>query len=159
MLPAFFSNLQVRFLLLILLAVLPGFGLTCYSGFEQRQRALATAKEAVLQLARLTAAHQGQLIETERQLLGTIAQLPEVLGGDRAACQARLADLHRQHPRYANLTVVTADGETFCSALPFTPPVSVVQRSWFQRVTRSRAFAVGDYQVGTITGKATVNVA
>lgn len=159
MLPAFFSSLQVRFLLLILLAVLPGFGLMCYSSFEQRQRALANAKEDALQLARLTAAKQQQLIETERQLLGTIAQFPEVLGGDGAACQARLADLRRQYPRYANLIVVTADGETFCSALPFTPPVSVVQRSWFQRVTRSRAFAVGDYQVGTITAKATINVA
>jgi hypothetical protein len=37
MLPAFFSSLQVRFLLLILLAVLPGLSLTCYIGFEQRQ--------------------------------------------------------------------------------------------------------------------------
>jgi signal transduction histidine kinase/HAMP domain-containing protein len=159
MLPAFFSSLQVRFLLLILLAVLPGLSLTCYIGFEQRQQALANAKEEALQLARLTAANQQQLIETDHQLLGTVAQLPEVLGHDWAACQARLADLLHQYPRYANLTVVAADGETLCSALPFTPPVSVIHRSWFQRVTRSHAFAVGDYQVGTITGKATINVA
>jgi C4-dicarboxylate-specific signal transduction histidine kinase len=42
--------------------------------------------------------------------------------------------------------------------LPFTP-VSVAQRSWFQRVTHTHAFAAGDYQVGTLTGKATINVA
>jgi C4-dicarboxylate-specific signal transduction histidine kinase len=159
MLPAFFSSLQVRFPLLILLAVLPGIGLTWYISFEQRQRALANAKEDALQLVRLTAANQRQLLETERQLLGIIAQFPEMLGHDAAACHMRLADLRREYPRYANLTVVTADGEAWCSALPFTPPVSVAQRSWFQRVTRSRAFAVGDYQVGTITGKATINVA
>jgi signal transduction histidine kinase len=159
MLPAFFSSLQVRFPLLILLAVLPGIGLTWYIGLEQRQRALANAKVDALQLVGLTAANQRQLFETERQLLGIIAQFPEMLGHDAAACHVRLADLRRAYPRYANLTVVTADGETLCSALPFTPPVSVAQRSWFQRVTRSRAFAVGDYQVGTITGKATINVA
>jgi signal transduction histidine kinase/HAMP domain-containing protein len=159
MLPAFFSSLQVRFLLLILLAVLPGLGLTWYIGFEQRQRALANAKEDALQLVRLTAANQQQLLETERQLLGIIAQLPEMRGHDAAACHVRLADLRREYPRYTNLAVVTADGKTLCSALPFTPPVSVVQRSWFQRVTRSRAFAVGNYQVGPITGKATINVA
>ena len=50
-------------------------------------------------------------------------------------------------------------GETECSAIPFTPPVSVVQRSWFHRVSQTRAFAAGDYQVGTLTGKATINMA
>ena len=99
MLPAFFSSLQVRFLLLILLAVLPGLGLTCYIGFEQRQRALANAREDALQLVRSTAANQQQLIETERQLLGIIAQFPEMLGHDAAACHMRLADLRREYPR------------------------------------------------------------
>ena len=159
MLRALFSGLQGRFLVLILLAILPGFGLTFYVGFEQRRQAMADAKEDALQLARVTAANQARLFEAERQLLATIAALPEVLGGDAAACSTRLAELRQQYPRYANLTVVTSDGETSCSALPFTPPVSVAQRSWFQHATQTRTFVVGDYQVGTITGKATVNVA
>jgi Cache domain len=157
--PAVLSSLQVRFLVLLLLAVLPGFGLTLYLGFAQRQQAVAAAQEDALQLARVTAAQQAQLIEAERQWLATIAQLPEVLGGDAAACRARFAELRQQYPRYVNLTVVTVDGYTFCSALPFTPPVSVAQRAWFERVTHTHAFAVGDYQVGTITGKATINIA
>jgi C4-dicarboxylate-specific signal transduction histidine kinase len=159
MLRALFSGLQGRFLALILLAILPGFGWTFYVGFEQRRQAMADAKEDALQLARVTAANQARLFEAERQLLATIAALPEVLGGDAVACNTRLADLHQQYPRYANLTVVTPDGETSCSALPFTPPVSVAQRSWFQRATQTRTFVVGDYQVGTITGKATINLA
>jgi signal transduction histidine kinase len=159
MIPTLFSSLQVRFLLLLLLAALPGFGLTFYLGVAQRQQAIVNAQEQALQLARATAANQERLIDAERQLLVTIAELPEVHGGDANACHARLADLRRQHPRYANLTVVTAAGDTFCSALPFTPPVSVAQRAWFQRASRTRTFAVGDYQVGTITGKATIDVA
>src|SRR5215218_5283093 len=159
MLPAFFSSLQVRFLVLLLLAVLPGFGLTCYLGFEQRQRAVAEARDDAVHLVHLAAANHEQLIETERQWLSTVAQLPEVLAGDPSACQRRFAELRQQYPRYANLAVVTSTGETVCSALPFTPPVSVVQREWFQRVTHTRAFAAGDYQVGTLTGKATINVA
>jgi signal transduction histidine kinase/DNA-binding response OmpR family regulator/HAMP domain-containing protein len=159
MLPAFFSSLQVRFLVLLLLAVLPGFGLTCYLGFEQRQRAVAEARDDAVHLVHLAAANHEQLIETERQWLATVAQLPEVLAGDPSACQRRFAELRQQYPRYANLAVVTSTGETVCSALPFTPPVSVVQREWFQRVTHTRAFAAGDYQVGTLTGKATINVA
>jgi signal transduction histidine kinase len=99
------------------------------------------------------------LIETERQWLATIAQLPEVLSGDPAACQTRFAELRQRYPRYANLAVVTPEGQIVCSALPFTLPVSVVQRSWFERVRQTHAFAAGDYQVGSITGKATINVA
>jgi hypothetical protein len=49
------------------------------------------------------AANQARLFEAERQLLATIAALPEVLGGDAAACNARLADLSQRYPRYANL--------------------------------------------------------
>ena len=159
MLPAFFSSLQVRLLLLLLLALLPGFAMTFYLGFEQRQQAIANAQAGALQLARVTAANQSRLLDAERQLLVTIAELPVVLIGDAAACHARLADLRQQYPRYVNLTVVTPAGETSCSAVPFTPPVSVAQRSWFQRATSTRTFVVGDYQVGTITGKATLNVA
>jgi hypothetical protein len=107
MLPAICSSLQVRLLLLLLLALLPGFGMTFYLGLEQRQQAIGNAKAEALQLARVTAANQGRLIDAERQLLVTIAELPEVLDGYAAACHARLADLRQQYPRYVNLTVVT----------------------------------------------------
>ena len=107
MLPAFFSSLQVRLLLLLLLALLPGFAMTFYLGFEQRQQAIANAQAGALQLARVTAANQSRLLDAERQLLVTIAELPVVLIGDAAACHARFADLRQQYPRYVNLTVVT----------------------------------------------------
>ena len=82
-------------LVLLLLAVLPGLGLTCYLGFEQRQRAVADARGDAVHLVRLTVANHEQLIESERQWLATIAQLPEVLAGDPSACQTRLAELTR----------------------------------------------------------------
>jgi signal transduction histidine kinase/HAMP domain-containing protein len=159
MLPALFSSLQVRLVFLLLLTLLPGFAMTFYLGFEQRQQAIGNAKVEALQLARATAANQGRLIDAECQLLITIAELPAVLFEDAVACHTRFAELRQQYPRYANLTVVTPGGDTACSAIPFTPPVSVAQRSWFQRVMSTRRFVVGDYQVGTITGKGTINVA
>ncbi len=157
--PAVMSNLRVRPLCLLLLAVIPGFGLTSYLGYVHRQQAVANAEAEALQLARLTAVHQERLIETERQLLATIAELHEVFDGAGAACQLRLAALLRQHPRYAYLAVVTADGLISCSGLPLTPPVSATPHAWLQRAMQTRTFAVGDYQVGTITGKATMKVA
>jgi len=48
-------------------------------------------------------------------------------------------------------------GDIFCSGLPMTVPVNAADRAWFQRAVQSRAFAIGDYQIGRITHKATVN--
>src|SRR5687768_11750507 len=132
MIPVLLPSLQVRLLFLLLLGVLPALGLAFYLGVEHRQQAMAKAHADALQLARVAAAKQERAIESERQLLVTIAELPEVLGGDAAACQARFADLLKQYPRYANLAVTTPDGYTACSALPFTPPVRTMQRSWYQ---------------------------
>jgi PAS domain S-box-containing protein len=159
MLPSLWSELRVHFLLLILAAVLPGFAFTLYLGFEQRHQAMTEAREEALHLVRVAATNQERLIESERQLLIAIAQLPEVLGGEAAACHTRLAAHRQRYPRYANLMVVGPDGETLCSALPFTAPVRVGQHSWFQRAMETHRFAVGDYQVGIITGKATLMVA
>jgi PAS domain S-box-containing protein len=149
----------VRFFALLLLAALPGLGLACYIGVEHRQQAMTKAREEALHIVRLAAANQERLIDAERQLLVALADLPELLGDDAAACDVRLADLLRQYPRYANLAVVTPDGYGRCSGLPWTPPVRTIQRAWYQRAIHTRAFVVGDYQVGTITGRATVNVA
>jgi signal transduction histidine kinase/DNA-binding response OmpR family regulator len=159
MMPVRLSSLQVRLLLLLLLGVLPAFGLACYLGIEHRQQAMAKAHADALRLARTAAATQARAIESEHQLLATIAELPDVRGGDAAACQARFADLLNQYPRYANLAVTTPDGHTACSALPFPPPAHPSHRAWYQRVLASRTFVVGDYQVSTITGKATINMA
>jgi len=50
-----------------------------------------------------------------------------------------------------------ADGDTICTALPIKSPLNSADRAYFQRARQTRNFAVGDYQIGRVTGKATVN--
>src|SRR5262249_30134046 len=45
------------------------------------------------------------------------------------------------------------------SALPARPPRNPVDRPWFQRALASRGFAVGDYQIGRVTGKPSLGFA
>lgn len=80
-----FSGLRVL-LLLVLLALLPAAGLVVFTAWEERQRATAEVQQNARQLAQLLAADQDRLIEGARQLLIGLARLPEVRGGDRAAC-------------------------------------------------------------------------
>jgi serine phosphatase RsbU (regulator of sigma subunit) len=156
MVRTYLSSLRVRLILLILIAVLPALGLILHTASEQRRLATAQAQEDALRLARLMSASQEQAIEGARQLLVALAQMPSVREGDSAACSELFADFLKQYPRYTNFGVAGADGDVICSALPPGGLVNIADRSYFQRAWNTRDFAIGDYQIGRISQRATV---
>jgi signal transduction histidine kinase/CheY-like chemotaxis protein/HAMP domain-containing protein len=153
----FFFSLRFRLILLVLLAVIPALGLILYTGIEERRIAAAQAKEDALRLVRLVSSNQSQLIEGARHFLYTLAQLSQVRNCDPAACCSLFATLLRQYPWYLNIGVAGQDGNIFASALPLARPVNAADRKWFQRAFKTCAFSIGDYQIGRITGKPSVN--
>lgn len=150
-------GLRARLLLLVLAAVIPAFGLIGYTAIGQRQQAALDAEKHAMNLVRLAAREQSQLIASTRQLLMSLAQLPAVRAPGAASCHKVLADLLKPHPYYTNLGVATPDGRVHCSALPLTQTVNIADRSYFQRAVRFRDFGVGDYQIGRITGISAIN--
>ena len=153
------AGLRARLLLLILLAVLPMLGLMLYTYAEQRHQAASEVEQNALRLSRLAASNHDQLIESTHQLLIALALLPQVRNGNAADCSALFADILKGFPSYANLGAVKPNGDLFCSALPSSTVVNVADRAYFQRALQTRAFAIGDYQIGRITGKPSVGVA
>jgi C4-dicarboxylate-specific signal transduction histidine kinase len=114
-------------------------------------------QEHALRLSRIVSADHERLIEDARKLLAALSRLPGVREGKRAACDVLFADLLTRHSSYANLGVIGADGNVLCSGLPMTGQVYVGDRAYFRRARETRDFAIGDYQIGRITGKATLN--
>ena len=114
---AWLSNLRLRFLLLVLLAVLPAVALLLFTVSEQRDVAVQKGQANAQQLAGLATADQGRLIESTRQLLTVLALLPEVQTGG-TACNELFATLLTQFPLYANLGVIGLDGMVTCSGIP-----------------------------------------
>ncbi|MEA2526405.1 MAG: hypothetical protein QOF73_3632 [Thermomicrobiales bacterium] len=151
-----FSNLRVRFLLLVLVAVLPALGLLIVTASEQRDAAVKDTQENARRLANLAAADQGRLIDSTRQLLTVLARLPEVRG-DASTCGTLLDTIRRQFPLYANLGVIAPDGRLVCSAVSPPGPINVADRPYFQRAVETRDFAVGEYQKGRVTNTHTLN--
>src|SRR5215475_15591029 len=151
------ASLRTRLLLLVLLAVIPALGLTLYTNLEERQLRKAQVQEQAMRLSRLVSADHERLIGDARRFLVNLARLPAVRDRNPAACNTLFADLITRHSSYVNLGVADADGNVFCSALPMTGPVYVGDRIYFRRALETRDFAIGDYQVGRITGKASVN--
>lgn len=153
------SDLRVRLLLLVLTAVLPALGLFLYTAQDQRRLAVADVLSDTERLAELVALQEQELIDTTRQLLVTLAQVPELRGGDPAECSEFLADLLPRYRRYLNLGVIDAHGDVFCSVLPHESPVYAGDRPYFQRAVQTRDFAIGDYQIGRITQAPSLNFA
>ncbi|MHB8535458.1 MAG: EAL domain-containing protein [Sulfuricaulis sp.] len=154
----FSTGLRTRLLLLVLLAVIPAFGLIGYMAIAQRQQAVLDAEENALHLVRMASREQSQLIASTRQLLLHLSHLPAIKGpGTAASCSRVLTEQIKHFPYYTNLGVATPDGRVFCSALPLAQSVNIADRSYFQRALRSRDFGIGDYQVGRITKIPAIN--
>jgi PAS domain S-box-containing protein len=130
----------------VLLAVIPSLGLIYYNAREQRATAIAQARENVERLARLMAEHNTRVIDGARQLLTTLAQVPEVRDGDASRCGATLEKLLEQYSFYANLGAVAPDGRQLCSAAGWKEPVSAAGSRWLKQAVEKREFAVGGYE-------------
>ena len=154
----FLSSLRFRLLLLVLLAIVPALGLILYTASEQRQLAAAQAQQNALQLARTAAGTQEDLVETTHQLLNVLVQLPAVRDADEAVCSAYLSALLKDYPQYVSLGVKRPNGEFYCVAPQAADSARAKQvrllSAMDSRVSETRDFAVGDVEIGFISGKA-----
>jgi hypothetical protein len=73
-------------------------------------------------------------------------------------CHPRLTRLLTQYPYYANLGVIAPDGQVLCSAVSLSVPLNLADRVYVPEALARRTFAMGEYQIGRITGKASINV-
>ncbi|QIB66799.1 PDC sensor domain-containing protein [Kineobactrum salinum] len=154
------SSLRGRLLLLLCTIIALFCGVLAYSTFDLRAREALRTQQNALTLAQVTRDAQLRYIEEARNLLPLIAQLEQetlFIGG--RSCDRVLAKLLQNYPHYANLGVVDLDGSIRCSALPLPTSTNLADRSYFRRALDTQAFAVGDYQVGRITGVSSINVA
>ncbi|MFB8791952.1 MAG: EAL domain-containing protein [Potamolinea sp.] len=151
------SSLRFRLILLVLFAVFPALGMILYTDFEERKKESARVRQEALSITTTVSKSQAQSIEGVRQLLVTLSKLPQVRSSNSLECSRFLADLRDEYPLYANLGVVELDGKVRCSAVSFSESVNLSDLIWFQRALKNSYFSVGDYQIGRITGKPSIN--
>ncbi|MEW6718815.1 MAG: PAS domain S-box protein, partial [Chloroflexota bacterium] len=148
-------SLRFRLILLVLLAVLPAFGLTLYTGWSDHQQHALEVQDNALRLARLTAASYNEMIASGHQLLIALTEVDEVADSQSnpTACATFLAKLVALYPRYTNFTVSAPNGDLICSGVPVEGQVNFADREWFQRLLEKRDFVVGEYVIGRIVGR------
>ena len=154
-----FASIRVRLILLILFATMPAFALILYTAIEEERLAATAAQTEALRLAHLVAEDHRELIEETRGLLIAMAQHSAVRNHDSAQCNEFFTALF-QHYRgdYTNLAALGRDGNTICSAIPVTQPLSAAHELWFRQAMQSRDFTLSDYRIGRVSGKAQVSL-
>ena len=152
-----FSGLRPRLLFLVALASIPPVALTLHTAWQDRQREAEVWKRHSAEVIQLATREEDELIGGIRQLLRAVAESFQVQSGQWAKCDKLLAKLLADDPRYANLGVIKTNGDVLSSALTLAGPINLADRPFFQRALFTRSLSIGDYEVGRITGKPSLN--
>lgn len=153
-----FSGLRARLLAVALVATLPGVAVLGYGEIAHRRSVNRQAAEHAVRIAQTVATAHAESVQAARQLLGVLARLPELQRSDDPERCSRLARrLLDQGGPFINLGVIDARGRATCSALPMDEQVLLADRSYFRRALARGGFAAGEYQIGRITGRPSVN--
>jgi signal transduction histidine kinase/HAMP domain-containing protein len=137
------TSLRARLIFLILMAVVPAFGLILYSAAKHREVTANQVKQNALVAARVIASEQDRVLANANQFLITLARVPQIRENDRAACRKVLSGL--LEPRYADLVVADKNGNPLCTALP--PSSSLASATGLHHAQSLKTY---DFSVGTL---------
>ena len=146
-------GLRAALILLVLIAVVPVFGVVIQASLAEQAQRLERAQASLRSLVGLAAAHQEQYIEGARQMLTAVALAPPVFRGTPQECETYFRTLEQRYRRYANFGLLDPAGYLTCRAARTAHPVFAGDRSYFRQAIETGGFTVGHYMVGRATGK------
>lgn len=139
-------------LVLIFAAILPAIGIIIYSNYERQRSDIAGAEKDAFIVMRGLAHDQENAIKITRNLLSTLAKLPEIQEQSVSACNKIFRDLLKENEIYSNISEANVQGKIIASAKPFNL-VSIRDRKYFQDALRTKEFSIGEYVIGAISGR------
>lgn len=153
------SGLRVRLILLVLLALLPVFGLAFYDRYAQRQQSARAAQNHALEIAQRAVIDQRELIGAAHQLLLPLAQLEGAREQGPIPCSVLFDELLKHSAMYTNLGVMDARGDVVCAGVMPEQSLNLRARPYFARVLQQPSSVFGEFEIGVIAGAPTINFA
>jgi signal transduction histidine kinase len=150
------SNLRSRLILLILIAVVPAFGLILDSAAKHRHLTANDIKQNALSAARAIASEEDRVLANAHQFLVTLARVPQIRDNDIAACRRILAGL--LEPRYADLVLADRKGNPLCTALPAARSIATSKGLHHVRSAETYDFAVGNLRHHPASGRTLLDI-
>nr|USU32369.1 HAMP domain-containing protein [Methylobacterium sp. OTU13CASTA1] len=141
---------------LVALALMPALAIQGYNEYALRSARGEAVRGEAMRAARSVAADLGQFGRGTRQVLGILAEVPEIQGKDPVSCTAYLRTLLGKVPGAFFFGVADADGSIVCNTLGTTPGAyNLADRGYFQDAMRTAGFTVGGFVTGRITKRPT----
>ena len=153
-----FSSLRVRLLFLVLVALVPALGLILYTSSKLREIAAREAYDDSRHVVRTLATEHERIIDSGRQLLMSLANLPQILKHDAEGCAKVISNVMKNLKFFTTLAVARPDGEVFCSTAVDSAPVNLSERPYFPQVLQTRAFTVSDFTIGRFSKKPVITL-
>ena len=151
----FGSSLRARLIAIVLLAVIPAFGVILFTDQRHRASIAAQVQKNALGSARVIATEQRRVFENAHQLLITLARLPQIRERNSAACEKILAGL--LEPLYVDLGVIDTKGNLLCNALGSKSYRNRrMKDSYIGRVVETQDLSVGEIQRDASNGKTVI---
>ncbi|MDB5742799.1 MAG: multi-sensor signal transduction histidine kinase, partial [Polaromonas sp.] len=152
-------RLNTSLVLLLVVALLPLFGLVTYTSLQNQHDSLGHARDHLLDAARLTALRYERTVEGARQLLGAIASAPPVKNYELPQCKEYLKSLHGKYPFYTNLGLLDLNGNLVCQAVDINGTRFWGDRSYFKEALATQSFVIGEYIIGRTSGRPAITFA
>ena len=140
----------------MLAATVPLVVLLVISAVAGGRRVVDTARDRVVQLARLAAERQDDMLQEASSLLRVLSRVPDVQKVGAAECDGLLSTVISVHPRINVLAVLNAEGTVTCSTNPAGKGLSLADRSYFREALASpskTAVVMSEFTVSRATGK------
>lgn len=151
------KSFKVSILLVVLFEVVPNLGEFWYTARETRKESTEFANQEAVNLLHLASYDYERALEKVEQLLTVLAEVPELSNPRSPKCSQFLNKIRLQYPIYATIGVIEPSGIPVCSAIDIPPNTYLNDRLYFTKVLKSKQFSIGEFQIGRITKKATVN--
>ena len=135
-------GLRAALILLVLIAVVPVFGVVIQASLDEQANRLERAEASLRSLAGLAAAHQEQYIEGARQMLTAVSLAAPIYSNGSGDCEAYFRMLEDRYRRYSNFGLLNPQGYLVCRAERTEGQVYEGDRSYFRNAVRAGRFAV-----------------
>jgi len=153
----FASSLRGRLIALVLLVLLPAFGVILFTDQRHRASIATQVQKSALGSARVIATEQRRIFDNAHQLLITLARLPQIREQNRVACEKILVGL--LEPLYVDLGVFDPKGNLLCNASGSkTYQGRHLKNSFIRRVVETQDLSVGEIQRDASNGKTVIEL-
>ena len=139
-----FLGLRFRLLVLVLLASAPLVALMLHTAWDEKRRAVAGWREKSRDLQQVAQRDEEDLIGSTRQLLLAVSESSYVRSFDPVRCRKGLDELFSSYPRFANLGVLTTNGQVLASAKPVVVG-KIGELGFVKKALEAKAFTIGSF--------------